>query len=124
MNDTKKIILITIISIVLILGSFVFWFKYETEYKLTTISEHTNPNNKYVILFQSVGEPFLFGPDKVKITLLDDNNKKVDVLINSISNDGGRAGKDSIRVEWFDDYVEITLSGCEQQDKTYRIDYS
>ena len=122
-NKVIKTILISIISVVLIFGSFVLWFIYETEYKLTTISQQTNPNNNYEILFQSVGEPFLFGPDKVKITLLDDKKKKVRVLSESISNDGGRAHEDNIKIKWFDDYVEITLSGSEQPDETYRIDY-
>ena len=99
------------------------WFIYETEYKLTTISHHTNPNNNYEILFQSVGEPFLFGPDKVKITLLDDEKKEIRVLSESISNDGGRAHEDNIKIKWFDNYVEITLSGSEQPDETYSIDY-
>ena len=99
------------------------WFIYETEYKLTTISRHTNPNNNYEILFQSIGEPFLFGPDDVKITLLDDKKKEIQILLKSISNDGAPSSESSIKVEWFDDYVEITLSGCEQQDETYRIDY-
>ena len=45
------------------------------------------------------------------------------VISESISNDGARAHEDSIKINWFDDYVEITLSGCEQQDKTYSIDY-
>ena len=122
-NKVLKTILISIISVVIILSSFVSLFIYETEYKLTTISKHTNPNNNYKILFQSVGEPFLFGPDKVKITLLDDKKKKVRVLSESISNDGGRAHEDNIKIKWFDNYVEITLSGSEQQDETYSIDY-
>lgn len=123
MNKVMKIILISIISVVLILSSFVLWFIYETEYKLTTISQHTNPNNNYEILSQSVGEPFLFGPDEVKITLLDDKKKEIGILSKSISNDGARASENSIKIKWFDDYVEITLSGDEQQDETYRIDY-
>lgn len=123
MNKIIKTILISIISVVIISSSFVLWFIYETEYKLTTISQYTSPNNNYEILFQSVGEPFLFGPDKVKITLLDDKGKEIRILSESISNDGGPSGEDSIKVKWFDQYVEITLSGSEQQDETYRMDY-
>lgn len=74
----KKVInnvLISIFVIFIIFGIFVFWIKYITEYKVTTISQYKNPNNNYTILFQSVGEPFLFGADKVKITLFNDKKK-------------------------------------------------
>lgn len=128
MHKIKKIIVISMMSIIFIVGGLFFLslgsLGSETEDKIITISEYINPNNKYVILFQSVGEPWLFGPAKVKVTLLDDKRKEVDVISDSIKDDGGSATKNSIKVKWFDSYVEVVLFGCEQDDKTYRIDYN
>lgn len=123
MKVIMRNISIGVISVVVVLGSFMCWFRYETEYKITTISEYTSPNNKYTIRFQSVGEPFLFGPDEVKITLLDYTKKKIQTISESISNDGAKACEGNIKVKWFDEYVEIILSGEQQQDETYKIDY-
>lgn len=50
--------------------------------------------------------------------------KKVTTLHTDISNDGGRADESSIQVKWFSDYVEVILSGCEQEDEFYKIDYN
>ncbi|MBS4804612.1 MAG: hypothetical protein KH005_06990 [Clostridium sp.] len=110
--------------IFIILGIFIFWFKYTTEFKVTNISQYTNPNNSYTILFQSVGEPFLFGSEEVKITLFDNKKKKVTIIHGDISNDGGRASESNIKIKWFNDYVEIILSGDEQKDEIYKIDYN
>ena len=124
MKKIKNNVLISISVIFIIFGIFVFWFEYTTEFKVTTISKYTNPNNNYTILFQSVGEPFLFGADEVKITLFNDKKKKVTTIHGGISNDGGRASESSIQVKWFNDYVEVILSGCEQKDEIYKIDYN
>ena len=123
MKRVKNNVLISIFVIFIILGIFIFWFKYTTEFKVTNISQYTNPNNSYTILFQSVGEPFLFGSEEVKITLFDNKKKKVTIIHGDISNDGGRASESNIKIKWFNDYVEIILSGDEQKDEIYKIDY-
>lgn len=124
MKRVKNNVLISIFVIFIILGIFVFRFKYTTEFKVRTISQYTNPNNNYTIMFQSVGEPFLFEPEEVKITLFDNKKKKITTIHGYISNDGGRARENNIQIKWFNDYVEITLSGDEQKDEIYKIDYN
>ena len=52
----KKIILKIIATIFTILGMFIIWFIYVTEFKVTYVSQHVNPINNYTILFQEVGD--------------------------------------------------------------------
>lgn len=117
----KKIILF----IFIILGIFISWFVYVTEIRATNISQYVNPTNNYTILFQEVGEPeFPFGKTDVKITLLSDKKKKVDTITTYIKDDGGHAKEENISIKWFENYVEVTLLGSEQQNDIHKIYYN
>lgn len=121
----KKIILKIAATIFTILGMFVIWFIYVTEFKVTYVSQHVNPINNYTILFQEVGEPeWPFGKTDVKITLLNDKKKKVEAITTYIQNDGAVAGEGNILVEWFENYAEVTLLGSEQEDAVHKIYYN
>ena len=121
----KKIILKITATIFTILGMFIIWFIYVTEFKVTYVSQHVNPINNYTILFQEVGEPeWPFGKTHVKITLLNDKKKKVEKIPTYIQNDGSVTGEENILVEWFEDYAEVTLLGSEQEDEVHKIYYN
>ena len=122
MRKVIKIILIIVATIFVILGIFISCYIYITTIKVTNVSEYTNPTNKYTILFQAVGEPeWPFGKTKVKITLLDDNKKEIESFTYHISDDGAMAREENIDVKWFENYVEVTLSGSEQDDDIYKM---
>lgn len=110
--------------LVIIFGCLIAKYIYDTEYKVTKVSEYTNPTNQYNVVFQAVGAPeWPFGSTQIKITLLDDVKKVVKSFKYYINDDGARAGEHNIHVKWFENYVEITLSGSEQEDDIYKIDY-
>lgn len=119
-----KIILSTIITIAIIGGIFLGYFIYATTYKGTTISKSVNPDNKYTIKFQEVGEVFMFSPSKVRVTLLNNKGEKMNSISESIYNDGVNLSENNITVQWFNGYVEIILSGCEQANESYRLDFN
>lgn len=122
MKKVIKIILIIIATIFVILGIFISYYIYITKIKVNNISEYTNPINKYTVLFQAVGEPeWPFGKTKVKITLLDDNKKEIESFTYHISDDGAMAREENIDVRWFENYVEVTMSGSEQDDDIYKM---
>lgn len=118
--------LIAIVAIILIIsGIFIGWFKYVTDIKVTDISKYTNPDNNYTVLFQAIGTPeWPFGKTNVKITLLDNKNKKVETVPTSINHDGASATEDNIHVQWFEDFVEIILYGSNQDEEIFRIDFN
>jgi hypothetical protein len=122
MKKAIKIILIIVATIFAILGIFISCWIFITKIKVTNVSEYTNQTNNYTVLFQAVGEPeWPFGRTKVKITLLDDNKKKIESFNCYISDDGAIAREENIDVKWFENYVEVTISGSEQGDNIYKM---
>ena len=57
------------------------------------------------------------------VTRSDSNNKKINSFEEYISDDGAVARKENIKVNWYDDYVEITLIGGEQKDDIHQLKY-
>lgn len=129
-NKVKKTrnLIVKIIVSVLIIAIFInvllfLQLKYEMSWKKTKIAEYRNDDNGYTLLFEQKGEPFLFGPHTVKLTLSDEKGKKLTDLKAELSNDGAGINDNNARVKWCDNWVEVTLSGCEQKDKTYVLYY-
>ena len=55
---------------------------YITKIRIRDVAEFTNEENQYKIIFQAVGEPeFPFGKTRVKVTLVDSKNKKINSSI-------------------------------------------
>ncbi len=124
MKKIIKPILIILLVIFVIFSILGLSFIYITEIRVTDIEKYTNSLNGYTVLFQAVGEPdWPFGDTKVKVSLLDENDKEIDSFIESISDDGSMARDSNIDIEWFDTFVQITLSGSEQSDEIYDIQY-
>lgn len=124
MKESGKILLGIFIIISSIIIVFIVVTVYITEIKITNIAEFVDEENQYKIIFQEVGEPgFSFGDAKVKVTLVNSNNKLINSFKEYISNDGASARKNNINVNWNKDYVEIVLKGAQQEDKIYQLEY-
>lgn len=124
MKKIWKIILGLFITFFIIIIALITIFVYITKIRITDVAEFANEENKYKIIFQAVGEPeWPFGRTKVKVTLINSNNKKIKSFEEYISDDGAVARKENIKVNWYDDYVEITLIGGEQKDDIHQLKY-
>lgn len=114
-------IIATIFVFIIIIASI---FIYITKYRITDVAEYKNEKNNYKILFQAVGEPeWPFGKTKVKVTLLNSNNKEVESFEEFISDDGATARESNIKINWNYNYVEVFLIGGEQEDSIHKINY-
>lgn len=124
MKEAGKILLGMFIIISSIIIVFIVVSGYITEIKITDIAEFVDEENQYKIIFQEIGEPgFPYGAAKVKVTLVNSNNKIINSFEEYISNDGASARKSNINVNWNKDYVEIVLKGGEQKDDIHRLEY-
>ena len=121
MNKAVKSIIVLISGIFLIGAVFLFGFEYEINYKLTEIATFQNEETGNAIIFQEKGSPFLFGPAEVKINLVNADGECVDDFTSTIQNDGAALQKDNVEVNWYPDYVEVILSGEEQQDEIHQL---
>lgn len=124
MKKIGKIILGLFITFFIIIIALIAIFVYITKIRITDVAEFANEENTYKIIFQAVGEPeWPFGRTKVKVTLINSNNKKINSFEEYISDDGAVARKENIKVNWYDEYVEITLIGGEQKDDIHQLKY-
>lgn len=124
MKKWKKIILGFVLTIFVIITLLIGIFIYITKFKLKDISQHINEDKGYCVIFQQIGEPdFPFGATSVKVTLFDKNNKKIETVKKKIFDDGATASENKIKVEWLEDYVQITLMGSEQNDSITKMHY-
>lgn len=124
MKKIWKIILGLFITFFIIIIALIAIFVYITKIRITDVAEFANEENTYKIIFQAVGEPeWPFGRTKVKVTLINSNNKKIKSFEEHINDDGAVARKENIKVNWYDDYVEITLIGGEQKDDIHQLKY-
>lgn len=114
--------IIALVSCIFLIGAiFLFGLEYETNYKLTEIATFQNEETGNAIIFQEKGQPFLFGPSEVKINLVNADGECIDDFTSTIQNDGAALQKDNVEVNWYPDYVEVILSGEEQQDEIQQL---
>ena len=122
-KNKNYLIRILVILLIVVILSVLFMPIYYMNYKTKTISEIYGDNN-YKIVLKTIGESgFPFGDAKVKVTLYNDKNKKIDSFVAIIKNDGKNIGEENISVDWLEEKVEITLIGEEQEDKIYEMNY-
>ncbi len=117
MKKGLKIILCTTGAIALV--GLVFWvsFSYVTNYKKTICDTSISPDGKYELLLQAVGEPdWPFGSASGQLVLTEGKDKLSQADF-ELWNDGGSINNSCWEVIWYEDYVEIILSGKEQFDK-------
>ena len=97
----------------------VFWccISYTANYKKTICDTSVSPDKKYELTLQAVGEPdWPFGSASGRLVLMEGKDKisKTDF---ELHNDGGIISSRCWEVTWYEDYVEVILSGEEQFDE-------
>lgn len=103
----------TFIIIVVLWGSFV----YVSDYKITKVDTSVSPDETYELVLQAVGEAdFPFGSASGRLILYEGKSKisKADF---ELFDDGGCIRSSIWEVTWYEDYVEVILSGDEQIDE-------
>ncbi len=121
MKKIIKSILIILGVLMLLVGILIASFIYITRYKVETIDVSISPDNSYEIEFQAVGEPYWpFGASPGRLVLTEGNHKISKVNF-EIRNDGGWLLIGNWKVTWFDDRVEVILSGEEQSDELWTL---
>ena len=84
---------------------------------VSTVDKQTSPDEEYVLKFQTVGAPvWPYGPVDVRL-VLKENWSVISKTSTEIWNDGKSLSEDDWSVTWYDDYVEVILSGEEQYDE-------
>ncbi len=111
-----KIILIVVGILILLVGILIGSFVYAMRYKIDLIDTSTSPGNVYEVKLQSVGEPYWpFGASPGQLVLMK-GNREITKVNFEVSNDGVLLSENDWRTTWFDDRVEVLLSGEEQAD--------
>ena len=97
----------------------VIWlcFVYTTDYKKTTCDTAVSPDGVYQLTLQAIGEPdWPFGSASGRL-ILKESDSKISQIDFELRNDGGSISSDCWTVTWYEEYVEVVLSGEEQFDK-------
>ncbi len=117
MKQGLKVILCFIGLICAIVLSLGLPISYVTNYKKVTVDTSNSPNGKYALVLQAVGEPdWPFGSASGQL-VLKEGEDKVSETDFELHNDGGSINSSCWEVTWYEDYVEIILSGEEQFDE-------
>ena len=101
----------------------VFWccISYTVNYKKITCDTSVSPDKKYEVILQAVGEPeWPFGSASGRL-VLKEGEDKISQTDFELNNDGGSITSNCWKVTWYEDYVEVILSGEEQDDKIYEF---
>lgn len=117
MKKSLKIILYIIGIIIFIVLLFWLSISYITNDKKTTCDTSISKDGKYTLLLQMIGEPdWPFGSISGRL-VLKKGKDKISQTDFELRNDGGNINSNCWKVTWYEDYVEIILSGKEQFDK-------
>lgn len=94
-------------------------FTYITRYRINPVDSSVSPDGKYELLFQQVGDPdWPFGYTHARL-MLKNESETIAKYPFDVANDGGAVQSDSWQVAWKDSYVEVVISGEEQNDEQY-----
>lgn len=115
-----------IVGAVVMLMLLVFWFciSYPTNYKKTICDTSVSPDGKYELTLQAIGEPkFPFGLASGRLVLMESKDK-ISQTDFELRNDGGSITNNCWKVIWYEDYVEVILSGEEQFDEQIILNFN
>ena len=116
-----KIMLCIMGSLLAVIVAFWFSISYTVNYKKTTCDTSVSPDGKYELTLQAVGEPdWPFGSASGRLALMEGKDK-ISQTDFELHNDGGSITSSCWKVTWYEDYVEVILSGEEQDDKIYEF---
>ncbi len=105
------------LAVVLSLAFLYVTVLYPAYYKTEVVDVQRSPDGAHQVTLQSVGTPYFpFGSAPGRLILSGDESVISRARI-EIANDGGSFTENSWSVAWYDDRVEITLSGSEQLDE-------
>ena len=117
MKKVMKFVLGFVAVIFIIIA--VFWgsFVYVSDYKITKADTSVSPDGTYELVLQAVGEAdFPFGSASGRLVLYEGKSQisKADF---ELFDDGGSIRSSVWEVTWYEDSVEVILSGDEQFDE-------
>ncbi len=116
LKDIRNAVLVLLGFFVLLVVIFIVVLVIEY-HKVSTVDKQTSPDEEYVLKFQTVGAPvWPYGPVDVRL-VLKENWSVISKTSTEIWNDGKSLSEDDWSVTWYDDYVEVILSGEEQYDE-------
>lgn len=123
MKKVIKAILCILCILISLMTVIWFSFVYVTDYKKTICDTSISPDGKYELTLLAIGEPdWPFGSASGRLILKEGENKisKTDF---ELRNDGGSISSGCWKVTWYEEYVEIILSGEEQYDEQVILYY-
>ena len=117
MKNFLKIMLCIMGSLLAVIVVFGFCISYTVNYKKTICDTSVSPDGKYELTLQAVGEPdWPFGSASGRLILMEGKDK-ISQTDFELHNDGGSITSNCWKVTWYEDYVEVILSGEEQFDE-------
>ena len=123
MKRIPKHIIITIGCVIFVIAILCGSILYQIFWEKTTIAIIENEERGYTVELQEVGTAFLFGPSSVRVILKNSSGRVIDRFTDKIQNDGGTLDEGNISVSWLADCVEVVLSGEEQENHIYQMNY-
>ena len=119
----KKGIFAVLLGILVLLLTLYGGIKYRTSYAKTKIMASSSVNGQYNLVIYMIGEPdWPFGTTHCRFELFEENKRIVKYPF-SIKNDGANAHEENFNVIWSSDSVSVTVSGEEQDDIIYVLNY-
>ena len=122
-KSALRVILGIITVITLIFACLLVNFIYVTCYRINPIDTSTSPDGTCELAFQQVGDPeWPFGPTHVRLVLKNGNRIIIKQTFD-IADDGAKASINNWDVNWKDTSVEVVISGSEQYDVLYVLNF-
>lgn len=117
MKKGIKIIIYFVGIIVILAAVFYLSLFYVTNCKKIDCDVSVSPNQNHELTLQQIGEPdWPFGSVSGRLVLVG-NNRKIVQADFELRNDGASISDTCWKVTWYEDYVEVILSGEEQGDE-------
>ena len=93
--------------------------EYTVNYKKTTCDTSISPDGKYELQLQAVGEPdWPFGSASGRL-VFKEGKDKISQTEFELRNDGRKISSNCWEVTWYENYVQVILSGEEQSDERF-----
>lgn len=117
MKKARNIILCGLVMFIILIAVLWVSIAYGTEYKKTICDISISSDEKFKLTLIAVGEPeWPLGVANGRL-ILEENEKKISQTDFELRNNGGSVNSDCWKVTWYDEYVEVILSGSEQFDE-------
>ncbi len=116
MKKFKKIVIYVLV--IFIIPCAMLWgsIKYVRDYKKTICDTSISLDEGYTLTLLAIGEPeWPFGSADGRL-ILENENEKISTVDFVLRNDGGMINSNCWNVTWYDEFVEVIISGKEQSD--------